>query len=398
MHQERRGKTLYHFYDLNHAPPTFNFILQLVSAEFARIETTDCDYIHTVFIPGKNDGFNPINAYGVDVKQHRLLSILLPALSLYKSNTSYSLLQTREEAQQLIEAAGPYKFPIGYELDPSSDCLQFNTSILNACLGYKPKSISAPDRAVALVKQLISRVCPDQKFITITARGSTHLAQRNSSPATLTKIAKYMQQHGYFVFFLPDYDVAFQVSDNCIPGAYIAREVALNLPFRSALYELASLNIGDGGPASLFYFNTRCNYIYTNQNWPDDKRDMQKVLRQEGLVNGKGVNYYNTFARWIWKFDDAEETINTCAEFIEYSQGRGVDNVKKHIATLDEVLDSLSESLGVDAVNIINSKYSNRQNGPLFINREFTWDEKQKRNMKYVIKSAQQTNNDFNFM
>ena len=396
MDQERRGKTFYHFYDLDHAATSFNFILQLVSAEFARVETTDCDHTYTVFIPGRNNGFNPTDVYGVEVKQHRLLSILLPALSLYKSNTSYCLLQTREEAQELIEAAGPCKFPIGYELEPSSDCLELGTSVLNACLGYRPKSIRAPVRAVALINQLVSRVCPGQKFITITARSSAHLVQRNSSPATLTKIAQYMQQHGYFVFFLPDYDVALQVSDICIPGAYVAREVSLNLPLRSALYELASLNIGDGGPTSLFYFNTRCNYIVNNFSWPDDTRDVQKVLRREGLVNGKGINYYNTFARWIWEFDDAAATIDACAEFIEYCQGRGVDDAKKHTVSLDEVLETLSELLGLDAVNIIKSKYSNRQNGPLFINREFTWDEK--RNMKHVIKSAQLINTDFNFM
>ncbi|MEQ8736025.1 MAG: hypothetical protein RIC29_13955 [Rhodospirillaceae bacterium] len=385
-------KVFYHFYDLDHAPPTFNAVVQIVSAEIARAETTDCDHTHTIFVPGLNDGFNWTNEYGVDIKRWRLMSILLPALSLYKTNTSHTLLRTRENASELVDAAGTYKFPVDYSVDVSSDCAQINTPTLNSYLGYGPKSIAAPKRAIELTKQLVNRVCPGQKFITITARGSAHLLQRNSSPETLINIAKYMQQQGYFVFFVPDYDLALQVSDNFIPGAYVAREISLSLPFRSALYELASLNIGDGGTAALSYFNSKCNYIINNLNWPHKSRDIPKSLRQQGMALGKGVNYHNTFARWVWPFDDAQATIDACEEFVAYSQGRSVD-VNKYKMSFDEVLLCLSESLGADAVSVIKSKYSNRQNGPLFINRQFKWEDK--RNMSYVIKSADSSNNDF---
>ncbi|MEQ9109280.1 MAG: hypothetical protein RIF37_07480 [Rhodospirillaceae bacterium] len=377
------SKILYHFYDLDHAAPTFNALVQFVSAEIARVEATNCDAIRTIFVPGFQEGFNTTKEYDLETKRMRFWSILLPSLKLISSNKSFIVLDNRDEAKELLEKADGPVFPFGYELDRSSDCCQMHTSTLNAYLGYKAPTIRPPRRAVEFVKKLINRVCPGQKFVTLTARGSTHLTQRNSSQETLNKVANYMQQNGYFVFFLPDYDVAMEVQDSFVSGAYLCREAAVDLTFRAALYELASLNIGEGGCMTLCCFNDRCNYIFGNLRWSHRGRDSETALREELFASGKGVNYHNTFARWLWSLDDPDETIDACSDFINYSRGEAVD-INKNTESLDEVLELLSSMFGHDTADRIRSDYLNRANGPLFVNREY--ERKQTRTMKYVLR------------
>ncbi|MEQ8508617.1 MAG: hypothetical protein RIB43_06415 [Rhodospirillaceae bacterium] len=377
--------TLYHFYDLDHAPTTFNALMQFVSAEIARVETTDFDNTSTIFVPGLSDGFNPTNGYDAAIKRWRFWSIVIPSLRLFQSNRSHFVLSTREEASEFLDKASGNVFPFGYELKKSSDCPQINTPTLNAYLGFKSPSIRPPERATQLVKQLVDRVCQNQRFVTITARGSLHLPQRNTSLGTLNKIARYMQQSGYFVFFLPDYEIAMEMQNNTIPGVYLCREAALDLTFRAALYELASLNIGDGGPMTLCCFNSRCNYIINNLRWPHGARDIEKVMRHQGFAVDKGINYHNRFARWLWSFDEPDETIDACADFIKYSQGENID-VNKSTASRDEVFHSLSDLLGPSIMERIKTDYLNRAGGPLFINREF--ERGDTRTTKHIVRNA----------
>jgi hypothetical protein len=304
-------KVFYHFYDMEFGPPTFNFVMQLVSAEMARIETTDCERTCVVFVPGSNQGFNRLMVYGHDVKRWRLWNLLLPVVSLIKANTSYSVLQSREEARHLVSQAGDRKFPIGYTLENAADCPQANTPNLNHGLGFTMPSLRAPELACEYVRRLVNHVCPGKKYVTITSRQATYNVQRNSDIEVWKTIAKYMQQKGYFVFFLPDYEVIFDIPNDIVPDAYVARECVLNLHMRLALYEQASLNLGEGGPMALCYFDDKCNYAINNLIVAGEGHSSELQLMQQGFSIGKDISYYDTFARWVWTRDDALSGIST---------------------------------------------------------------------------------------
>ena len=137
---------------------------------------------------------------------------------------------------------------------------------------------------------------------------------------------------------------------------------------------------------SLCYHNDRCNYIITNIIWPHNTRDLVKEMRRQGLVEGKSINYHKTFARWVWPFDDGNEIIKACEDFIDWVDHKdgGLDS---NIGSFEEVMPAFFEFLNDMQIEKIKSRYLDLSKGPLFINREYTYSAGN-RAMKYNMRGV----------
>ena len=360
----------YHFYDLEYNPPTFNILHQIISAELCRVEYTNCTHTHVVFVPGSHDGFNQLKHYGTDVKRWRFGNILIPSLSLMPSNTSYEVLNAREDALHLVERAGANKFPIGYTVENSADCSQHNSHSLNYGLGYRLPSLRASTLALEYVDRFIQRVCGNQEFITIVLRQASYISSRNSDLGDWKTVAKYMQDAGYFVFVLPDYEVVLDEVDDLIPGSYLARECVLDLRLRIALYERACLNLGQGGGGlTCCYLNENCNYVMSRLLVEGVGHSTEEYVAKMGHTLGKDVSYYDTFARWIWNQDSVDSILTVCEEFIDKHEN-DMNLQSENRLTGDGPFQMLVDLYGRHKAKEIFAEFGERRNGPLFMNRE----------------------------
>ena len=369
---DQSSDILYHFYDLETAPPTFNFIYSLISSEIARKELFHHERTHLVLVPGSNGGFNAINPYDAQAKLWRLWSIIVPAMALCPSLDSYTLLPSRESADLLIKKAGPNVFPLGYSLDNPSDCCQHISHNLNVALGYKLPSLRAPELGHDYVERYLNRICPNKPFVTITLRQCKYNVNRNADLEIWKKVSQFLQNNGFFVIVLPDYTSVVDSPDQIFPGTHTARECVINLHLRTALYEKAELNLGTtGGTFACAVFNNRCNYIWSHFLIPGVWNSSERWVKEMGLSVGKDVNYYDKFGYWIWQEDNSDVIIAACEDYLRYRKEGGAFLTDRQI-TCQDIFDSLSTLLGKETIEAISNKYGNRKRGPVFVNRKFS--------------------------
>lgn len=362
--------TFYHIYDLIDAPTTFNCVVQLITGELARRELTDCTHTHLIFVPGleENDYFNALDHYSSDVKKWRLGNIVLPAIDLFPSVKSFSFLQNRDEVTPFLQAPQQNIFPLGYTQQNQAVCGQSISPNLNFTLGYDIPSLQAPALAHEYVKRIVKRVCGDSKFITITLRQTDYNTARNSSMAIWQEVSDHFQRHGYKVILLPDYERVFDIEDDYFPNAYTCRECVLDLRLRFALYEQASLNLGQvGGPIACCPYNDRCNYVLTRLIVDGVGHSTPEFMQEMGFDVGKDNGFYDTFNRWLWTSEDENNIIDVCDEFIAADRSPGikyVNNDRSPVAGFEAV----TSLFGPDAAKLTFSKLGPA--GPVFVNKE----------------------------
>jgi len=305
-----RRDTLTLFYDLEVAPITYDLTVFLAvgEAERRRLGLRD---LAVVFVPGRKDGVRAeMKAYeeaiGPDARRWRLHNLCIPLTTLVPSCGGYTLCRARDEAVALHRACGKYVLPENYSpffpMPPDTrDLIRMSKA------GQELKVFASPPPALAYVRAWLADKLEGRRLITITLRDSAFTPQRNSNLAAWTEFARELDPRAYFVVFIPDSENAWRPMPERGRDCVAFREACWNVGLRSAIYELAWLNLGSsGGPLGLCNFNPKARYLMFKIVTPDVPQATASVLAERGYVIGEQPPFVGPGQEWVWEPDDLE--------------------------------------------------------------------------------------------
>ena len=304
----RVSKTLYYFHDLDVSPITFDIADYLVIAEMER-RRRGFDHIYIYIVPGRSRGLRDEGEeyeklVGRSNRLWRLNNLVIPTLALLPSCSGYSFCKDRRQATLFRIFAWGYTFPPTYW--PAFPVGLFRRPILEAARhGASIFPIfSSPIQSLTYVQQWLSARIGTKKAISITLRSYGFDPTRNSNLAAWAAFARSLNQEEFAPIFVLDTDTAMDAVPEAIKDFLVFHEAPWNLALRSALYELAYLNLAIvHGPTALLWYNDRCRYVIFFPQGGSSRTDPDYV-RANGFIRGESLPFATPFQKWVWEPDD----------------------------------------------------------------------------------------------
>jgi len=146
-------------------------------------------------------------------------------------------------------------FPPGYHpYEPSSYAL-----VVNTCREFEPLKDNGVEisrlRALPHALKVTSKRTDNKKFITISIRNSQFQRPRNSNFESWIRIAKYIEDLGYQVYFIPDFENLAQCLNEKFVSPRCLIDASSDLYLRMAYYAAAKHNfcVSNGTSGLLFF-------------------------------------------------------------------------------------------------------------------------------------------------
>lgn len=300
-------KTLYCFYDMAVSPCSYDFFTFLYSAEICRIRR-DLDNIQLIFIHGPRNKFRNDNIRSEQQNETFFNNVIVPGISLLRSCSSFMWLDRNQASFNGLSEK--YIFPRGYRLDkPTSEYLSGGlvaSLIRQDRLGF----LEAPSYAKSLADNLIINKCPDEKFITITAReierdntNNTRILNQLIWQKAIGKLASM----GIKTFVIRDTSAASNVA--LFKDVEELPEASIHLPLRLAIYERALINFTkNNGPGALQLYS-KARTVYFNA-FDDDVVALSRnwFLSNFGMKEGDQFPLTTLSKSCVWN-DESENRI-----------------------------------------------------------------------------------------
>src|SRR5207245_2370486 len=142
--------------------------------------------------------------------------------------------------------------------------------------------------------------------ITITLRSYGIDPSRNSNLEAWATFAHELDPDRFAPIFVLDTETAMDPVPPAIRDFPVSHEAPWNLALRSALYELAYLNLAIvHGPTELLWYNDRCRYVIFFPR--DESRQTNKeFIAANGLVHGEPLPFATPLQKWVWGPDDLD--------------------------------------------------------------------------------------------
>ena len=303
----RRGETMTLFYDLDVAPITYDFVCFLALAE-ALARARGLAQLEIVFVPGRKDGLRAeLQSYDAvvdaEARRWRLHNVCIPLTALAPSCRGYRLCATRQEAAAAYAQRGSAIFPDAY--DPAFPVPPSGKEMTRFARQGEIKVLASPPQALAYVRQWMDAHIGGRKLVTITLRDYAYMPERNSNFAAWGAFARELDPAEYAVAIVPDTDAAMRPARPEFAGLTEFREACWNVALRSALYELAWLNLGSsGGPMGVAWFNAKTRYLMFKIVVPDVPQATAAFLIDRGYKIGEPPPFIGRYQKWVWEPDD----------------------------------------------------------------------------------------------
>ena len=303
------GGLLYAFYDLAVAPVTFDFLWFLIGADLER-RRRGLAAVHVVIVPGALGGLrreNPEYESRVTAAARlaRIDSILVPASGLLASVSGVTVASTREQAEQLANAAPSSVFPGRYE--PALPIYPGPQEPLRAARehGDRVALLRASDIDLERVDSWLAAQGCTGRVIAITLRNYGYTPERNSNMAAWAELARRLDRRRYWPVFVPDAEQCLDDTPPELNEFPVFNEAALVLGLRMALYQRAHLNLGvNNGPMGLCWLNERTRYItfkILSNAAPNTSAEYMRLL---GFEIGASLPFATPWQAWVWEDDD----------------------------------------------------------------------------------------------
>jgi len=305
-----RAKTLYFFYDLDVCPITYDMADYLVLVELER-RRRGLQWVYVYVVPGRNQGLRDEDAdYEKIVDKSnrvwRLNNLVIPLFALLPTCAGYSICRNRMQATLLRLLAGRNVYPPTYW--PSLPVGLFRRPILNAARqGVEVfPMFKAPEQSVKYVRQWLGARVGTRKAITITLRDYGADPLRNSNIRAWAAFARSLNPQAIVPIFVLDTETAMDPVPDVIKEFLVFPEAPWNPALRSALYELAYLNLAIvHGPTTLLWYNDHCRYVifFPRDNSTQTGTDYVKA---NGFIPGESLPFATPFQTWVWEPDEAD--------------------------------------------------------------------------------------------
>lgn len=298
------NKSLYLFYDFDIEPITYDFAWALCIAN-AKRNKLNLSYLHVILVPGTVNGLREETpdyeeVVGSDARNWRVYSILLPIIKLLPCSYGITFCYSREMARRIKENQAQYIYPEKYNVTFPMPYVPKHA------MEYKKEfpSLQADPHAIKYITEWLGINVKDKKLVTISLRQYSYVVERNSNIKAWAQFANAVDPKDYFIVFIPDTEQAlFEVPPELKPFNFF-QPASWNVLLRSALYQLAYLNLGvNTGPMSLCWLNPRCRYITFKTTLEDVPQVSMAVMIEKGFLPHKNPPFANEFQKWVWDDD-----------------------------------------------------------------------------------------------
>jgi hypothetical protein len=299
--------TLTFFYDLDVAPITFDFVCFLALAEAMRRQR-GLRRLEVVFVPGRKDGLRAeLQSYEdvVDATQRRwrLHNVCIPLIALAPGCRGYSIAATREQGAALFAFRRGATMPEAY--DPGLPEPPSGRALARFAAAGEIKVLASPEQSLAYVRRWIETHAGGRKVVTITLREYGFMPERNSNFAAWAAFARELDPAEYCVVVIPDAETAMGAPRAEFADFVDFREACWNVALRSALYELAWLNLGSsGGCMAMCWFNPKIRYVMLKILVPGVPQAEARFLEDRGYRIGEQPPFAGPFQKWVWEPDE----------------------------------------------------------------------------------------------
>jgi hypothetical protein len=305
----RSAKTLYLFYDLDVSPITYDMADYLVLAELER-RRRGLHWVYVYVIPGRSQGLRDEDedyARIVDRSSRlwRLNNVVIPLFGLLPTCVGYCICRNRIHATFLRLLSGRNVYPPTYW--PVFPVGLFRRPILEAAReGVEVfPMLKAPEQSVKYVQRWLAARVGSRKAVTITLRDYGADPLRNSNIQAWKTFAHGLDAEAFVPIFVLDTESAMDPVPDAIKDFLVFSEAPWNLALRSALYELAYLNLAVvHGPTELVWYNHRCRYVLF---FPRDNSSQTgaQYMKANGFIHGESLPFAAPFQKWVWEPDEA---------------------------------------------------------------------------------------------
>jgi hypothetical protein len=271
------------FYDFQVSPYSFDFAQFLLCAR-----AKECTEV--IIVPGTR-AYQKCTPGEQEYRLNNLILGLCPEAKVC---------QSREEAKALWHEGC---FPDGYTVE---------APVAHHMLGQVMKQprlhpfFPKPEKKEELKKDGLNR----PNLVVITIRETHIKPARNSSIEEWIKAAHWMRAQGLDPVFVPD----TENPDRKFGPFQSVRKAAVDVQYRLALYEAASLNAGvNNGPMALNLFSRRPLLYFrpVTPNYPESSEDF---WRNQGVPFNSQLPWFTGLQRIIWEGGDDFENIKLNVE------------------------------------------------------------------------------------
>ncbi len=283
------------FYDFAVAPYSFDFCQFLVTAK-----SNDCERI--VIVPGKRMVRDKLTGELVEFQkctpgeqEYRLNNLILGLCP------TAIVCQTRGEAETLWHKDC---FPPGYTIStPKSAHTLGDVMKAGKIFPFLP----TPEAC----KELQDDTWMRANMAVITIRDTHIKAGRNSNVAEWIKAADWLRaEAGLLPVFVPD----TEKPDEAFGDHHVCRRAALEVQYRIALYEAATLNLGvNNGPMALNLLSRRPTLYFKPIN-PDYPESSEAGWKKASIPPGSQPPWFSPLQRIIWEGEDSFGNIKEAVE------------------------------------------------------------------------------------
>jgi hypothetical protein len=197
-------------------------------------------------------------------------------------------------------------YPPGYW--PAFPLYLFRRPVLEAARRGVPifPLFRSPEQSLRYVRRWLNGRIGSRKAVTITLRNYGYEPARNSNVTAWIEFARGLDPHEWAPIFVLDTDSAMEPVPEAIRDFEVFHEGPWNLALRSALYELAYVNLAIvHGPTELLWYNDRCRYIVFVPRG-DTSQTAAQVLAANGFVRGESLPFATPLQKWAWEPDTLE--------------------------------------------------------------------------------------------
>ena len=296
-----RVTTLTAVYDLAVSPATFDIVGFLVLAEHRR-RSLGHEALHVVIAPGPDQGFrqDAVTPYGTIQKRWRRQHILSACCWLVPSVTGVTVCGTRYEAGRWLDCVSEGIFPERYTVERPIQQYRLNFLVEAPDV----TGIRASQEALRHMHAWRDSVAGVREVVTLNLRECDYETARNSDLAAWGAFARQLDPGRFFPVVIRDSDAAYRPLPPAIAGLPRLTEVIWNLDLRTALYEIAFLNLFvNNGPAALARHNARARSLTFKMITPSAQATTEEFFRANGLRPGDQFKGLGPGHRFVWQTD-----------------------------------------------------------------------------------------------
>ncbi len=315
LNYDYKGKRVLAIYDFADSPYTADIVFFILNAEIER-RKYNLEKVDIIFVSNDKYPCNPIYQ-NIDNPTQLLYNFAIEFTRLFDFIGSVTLLDNRNLANDVIKAVKrnyllfpkdySTKFPFERLIDLKLATYYVTNYIQYIKVDSTLNCLHPPKDQVRLARKWLKKYAYPQIPITITLRETQKVQPpRNSNIKAWQELIDSYKHKPYIFIVLRDYYATYDSIPIKGDNVIYCEEALLSLSFRTALYQLSTLNLFvPTGPSVVCLVSNKINYIefkvITNDPCAVDYSHYKTYYGFE-----KGDNWYNAtkYQKFIWEDDN----------------------------------------------------------------------------------------------